>query len=221
MKLVALDSCIKAGLTDVLHQSMFHGVARRVDVTYPNSPSHYLGDPLTHQLLISRSGLSRPHLFKPCNSLVASEQVKNALASLANIEFAPVAFSKLVNFFAPKGDFSYYTSRRFLSNPTANRSDMLLDTLQDDPSLHIAFPVYYELVVSNAFRECRDSHMSFELQYQLPNSPDGVQSFPCTRDFLDCHPIFWARGVIVRGDVYESIKEMIDIDFFDVVTFDA
>jgi hypothetical protein len=216
VKLIAIDSCTKQGVTDMLHHSMFHGVARRDDIVFPDSPSHYLGDSLTHPIRIMRSGLLAPPLFKPCNSLVVSEAARSILSHYHNIFFLQVVFEKLVHFAVEKGDFSHYQSKQFLADHYSNRSDTMLQRLPDNPTLRNTFPNYFEVIVANAFRQCRSESTAFSVRFQLPHSPDGIKEFPCTNAFLDSHPLFWARSIIMSSRVFETVCHFIDQDYFDI-----
>ena len=136
------------GKVDVIHDLLFHGKMERADFKLANKYSHYFGDDLSQPVLLTRSGLFVPSLFKPGNSLVVTQNIFSEINKKVEVLGAVAEPKKLINCWLPAGDTSYLWSDKY--SFLKNRPDKVLEWSPNDPKLFDYFPLCHELVAFNA-----------------------------------------------------------------------
>lgn len=217
MRYIAVSRCRIKGKTDILHYLLFHGDASRNSIPDTKTASHFLNDDLSELMKIRCCGVNIPSVFQPDLSLVVSEDVKNILNTICNVKFAEVLFSKLVNYSYKVGDFSYYDSPQFKSDPNKNRSDKILDILPDDPNLHNFDKHWHELVVTNMARI--NNSKSKSMSIRMPDIFEDIE-ICYSPSHLNLYPIFWYDVILFNRSVFDLIFPYINLDFFSFAEVD-
>lgn len=224
MKLIAIDTTIdwESKRMDVVHKLLFHGLAIRSDASDDSAEftqdrrAHSVGDDLSHPLLLIRSGVHIPPLFKPQVALVARHDIYQRIHQYPGLMFADAKPSKLVNCWKPAGDFSLYQSRDPVVRRNIQRPDLLLDWLPNDSSLFATFPICHELVAYNVHKD--EMAGSIRVHFTMNNDRETDIDFTCTTAIIDTYPLIWSSAYFIRRELFDLIQDVVDPDHFAMMT---
>lgn len=207
MKVVLVASFFSSKNTDIAHFLLFHGLCSK------ETNQYCFNLPKPTKLEISRSGLIWPDVFFPSISLIASRAFFNAFGDLKNLELRDVHFKKLVNIKIEPGDFSYYDSKNFLTNPVKFRSDKILDSFPDDKSLHQNQEAdYKQFVVPSTYRVVQDEsaiiEKKVELKYCVP------KQIAYNAYMLDTFEVFGFNPLIFHRAAFDRVSHLFDQNYF-------
>lgn len=224
MRFIALDTTVnwKAKQMDVVHKLLFHGSAIRADA--PADPaeygqgtwSHSVGDDLSQPLLLTRSGVFVPPLFKPHVALVARDDLYQRISHFPNLSFADALPQKLLNLWKPIGDFSFYESTDPVIRRNVRRPDTLLDWMPNDPSLFATFPKCKELVAYNVHKPQREGGETVRVNFVMDNNRKTNVAFECPRAVFETHPLIWSSVFFLRHDLFDLLQDAIDPNHFAI-----
>ena len=174
----------------------------------------YFGDDLSQPVLLTRSGLFVPSLFKPGNSLVVTQNIFSEINKKVEVLGAVAEPKKLINCWLPAGDTSYLWSDKY--SFLKNRPDKVLEWSPNDPKLFDYFPLCHELVAFNAATDPSNEkeielHIKFK-KNDLINIKKNVSKVN-----MEKYPLSWCGAPILRFDLYEILKKYIDQDYFEIV----
>ena len=230
MKFIAIADTMdwKSKRMDVVHQLLFHGDAIRADapvdpaeqVRVQGSWSHSIGDDLSSPLLLTRSGLFVPPIFNPGIALVVREELYQRIYQFPRLTFADVQPLKLVNYWKPIGDFSFYDSTDPLIRRHMRRPDMLLDWMPNDPSLFASFPKCYELVAYNMNKGQDDGIRSTTVSFVMNNDRETNVNFTYSSLTIDTYPLLWGSVFFIRRDLFDLLQDAIDYNHFSIRSID-
>ncbi len=222
MKFIALESTIdwKSKSMDIVHSLLFHGDAIRADA--PTDPaqrgqdswSHWSGDDLSHPLLLTRSGVHIPPIFKPNLALVVREVLYQRVNRFPGLLVADTQPAKLINYSKSLGDFSFYDSNEPLIRRNMHRPDMLLDWMPNDQRLFATFPKCYELVACNVFKNIHNVSNTVDVDFTMNNDRETEVHFRCPSSVIDVHPLIWGMVCFVRRDLFDLIQDAVDPSYF-------
>lgn len=197
----------------VHHEVAYHGEVFRCGQRYPAEPHAHSTNELREPLDIVRSKHFFPDLTKPSANFIVSERVKRELEMLPNVEFLPVVFEKLVDFYFEKGDMSYLDE--FGTDTYVEPDDYILQ-LPDDPEAHRRVGRYYEVL--SAENEALLSRYSSTKHFEISIGPtefnDPVEC-DLSPEMVCDFPVIWAGfGVILSEHAFRILEPYIDWDYF-------
>src|SRR5690242_17658877 len=131
---------------DAFHMKMFHGQCRRTGLKESESYDHKPGDDLTDPILYTCNGFRTPAVAMPWLNFIVSEAVRDSLAGLPGLAFAPVVLEKVIELPYFAGDFSFYDRPDFRRDPRRHGYETVFRRLKDRPELHAPVGPRYEVV---------------------------------------------------------------------------
>lgn|SRR5262249_58603993 len=211
--IVLLRRAATEGRINEYHITLFHGNAEVADRGWL-SGSRMLGNDISQPLQLSRNAWRMPDVFQPGLTLIVSSRVRDVLASVPHIKLQLVQFKKLVNMAFQAGDFSYFQSREFRSDPWYYAPDNLIDRLPDTAELHEDVGTYYELLVSKGHEVNGPYEPLTLVRFPLdPRDPDGEEA-RISASLLEDYPIIWDGRVIFSERAFALIEPFIDREYF-------
>lgn len=231
MRFIALTDNMdyKSKKMDIVHKLLFHGDAIRADA--PTNPAewinwpycfcaHVIGDDLSFPLLLIRSGVYIPPIFKAGVALVIREELYQRIRNFPGLVFADAKPKKLINLWKPIGDFSFYKSRDPVIRRNKHRPDNLLDWMPNDPSLFATFPKCYELVSYNVYRYRGEEPHTIQVRFVMNDDLETKVEWSAPSSIIESYPLLWGSVFFVRQDLFDLIQDAIDYNFFAIKPVD-
>lgn len=195
------------------HLMMFHGMAFREGSQYPFSPSASWFNGMRSSLEVVHSSQLLPDIFQPAENLVVSQQVADLLKDLLRVDFLPITFDKLVDFYFEKGwkgDFSFKVVDPEMGELHGPGNYLL--SLPDDPDAHKGMPKFYELLVPKD-KELAEQHQDAK-RTEIDLGFDSV-SFKSSPEMLDENPIIRTSIYhVLSPAAFSLIEPFLDRDYY-------
>ncbi|MDB5391346.1 MAG: hypothetical protein JWM11_6992 [Planctomycetaceae bacterium] len=195
-----------------IHSGLFHGLAFRGGIEYPSAPSAYLTNDVREPLELVRPGNFVPQITRPDENLVCLDEVVRNLRQFTPLEFLPVTVSKIVDFWVPKGDMTYYRNAKTRDIDGACLLKLLPDSRASFPDM----PELWELLVprlSVAAKQFDNIH-SYKFHFGEAEYAD-TEEFSMSREVFEKYPVVAQIGITMfRADVFSCIARFFDEDFF-------
>lgn len=208
----------------VYHASVFNGVIHHVGRDQPGWSPPATTNSNRQPAHISRSGRFVPPVFGDAiYDVIVSEAVRQRLAKLANVEFNPVVFERLVDVPMPAlGDFTWADQERDHSAPDYETRQLNPDyeftALPDVPEFHRSIGKYYSLVVP-ALYEVEDHYSDImEVMPDWGSYHDAREPEPVklSEKLLSQSPIILSDTFAFREDAFALIAPYLDLDYYAI-----
>lgn len=194
-------------------------MVREPEAWWEFSKHDFAASDLTRPIEVIRSGIKFPDVFFPASTVfVANQTVRDRLATLPNVKFAPVRFAKLVNVQIAVGDFSFYESQFYQQNASDLSMFRAFDFFPDEAELHSAIPSNFYEIICPRLQDIEAQYSRVVLRPYSYGPPDyrKTTELAVSARLLSDYPMVWGPPFILSEEAYSLVSECFPVDFFTV-----
>lgn len=196
---------------------MFHGLGKRADLADWEGCDHILGEDYSEPINYIVNGFATPHIACPGINYIVSQEARGAFEKLPGVIILPVEVKKVIYLPYSVGDFSYFDTKEFRTNPKKYGHDTIFPRLPDRKEFHKSVGQRFEIVSGSAHRLVPAYPEAKPVVLPDPTGDEAPLENPLSLRMLADHSMVKTlRGTAMTIEAFESIEPFLDLDYFAV-----